>query len=581
MGENIKKFADNYDIAADAALKKAEEKLGVFKKTREQALKLTTPISEGKTLGALAAEIFPENGGMNSELFTNVYATATIDAEERKVINELVKVKSAPTLYKQALANKELGGIGFFNKLMQAVGAKITSVTTSSPEVTFKKLIGEGSTKTEEKKIESLYDFISDTLNDVYISYPPRSLDKTLVYYAVVENGNPIGKTTGAESPVNETKLTSPPTAGESVINEKKESTPKQVEASAVNPEKATKEVKESSTISAPSVVAEVPKEPVALPENKAISINIEAKQSPAKELEKRTEIVSFPEKTAGAVTTEPTSLPGPITNQIEKKESPLNPEKTQVVEKLESANQTLKETNNNFFDSTSKTEVISSVNELTKEKSLEKKKEIFKNTETSRLESSTSQLNDRLLEKQSEIAAKTGTPVASEQSTPINLIEALTALKEKIKKRQERNSLFDSLNEKKEEPTLESKVTTESEKATLPIEKEKSEIKEKTNVLEITKATPSLPVEMKKEEKAVGSIVEQTPVGSEKTSGPSEESNLPKSREESAPEKTAGPDGRGEAVMSQRLVGLDQLEGRLARIEMLLTGPLDVKIVD
>lgn len=556
MGEKLKIFADLYTVKAKEAVDQATARLEKFKVAREAALKLTTPINDKyKTLGDLVADMFPEEGGTNDNLFRNLYANATVSDEEKKSINSLFKLSSAPLTLTMAENRLKNGGDAAFNTIMRSLGKLLIDAGIS-----FKELVGSESTDPDEKKIENFSSFLTE-IRDISIPFGLGSSSE--LYYAVVENGDPIGKKKeAASSPINE-KPEETASAPTSTINEPKTEAPAAAGASALNPEKkeAPSQVTESSSVSASPT--EMPVEPAKTETAgaPAVTVNVEstAPALPKTESTAPAEPATSPEAAAPSTTINETKSTTNVQTSSTSVSSTINPEA-----KATSPEALVVSSSFGFLDKSAQEKLTSEL-KATKEKEStinesKVKSKSSTSTEKSELEKiSTTETINNISEKEKESSDTTSTINEGEKSSEISK-EKLEALNYFLG-----SGFSESIggaSEKKEEP-----LKKESTQAALPKEKTKTDV---------TKSTPSLPVS-----KAPTPSEKEAKPPSDATPAVSAVAEPSEAAPPAPPMETGQTMPAGEASVASSGIDMSALESRLARIELLLTGPLDVKIVE
>lgn len=266
MGEKLKKFIELYDTQASQRVELKKAALEKFKAAREAALKLTAPVNDKyKTLGELVNEMFPESGGLNDDLFRNLYSKSSFEAEDKKIVSELFKVKNTPNEYEMALQLQKQGGEVYFNKVVDALFKTVASSQAGGSTATLKGILGDGSDTAQKEFLE-----VVDQAIDEYSIKGPSGLQNSILYEAVQENQS--SPAAAEKSPIN-------------VPAEKKAEPAPTQEASAVNPEKAAAATKTEVVSTAGQVTSappEVPAEVEKAPEKIAVNINLEQPAVPA-----------------------------------------------------------------------------------------------------------------------------------------------------------------------------------------------------------------------------------------------------------------------------------------------------------
>ena len=204
MKEKLSKFTslfsekiEDYVNSAQKNLEKAVAQFEQWKELRAKAIGLEPD-------PGLIDRVFLETGGINNEQFRNSTDSLYASEDELKsVVQKLFKVNKGPIYVNNAQrrldsANslKSAGGESYFNSLMQALGSAISKSNDS--QATFDQLINSDSS--------DFSDFWE--IGDVDSPDGPRGLISSLEFFeAVKENGNPLSKTIVSEedtsSPIN------------------------------------------------------------------------------------------------------------------------------------------------------------------------------------------------------------------------------------------------------------------------------------------------------------------------------------------------------------------------------------------
>jgi hypothetical protein len=275
MAEKLNAFIALYSKKAEERLAKSSADIEQFKKLRAEAIAYKDIInfSSGNTkyssLGELVAAIYPEEGGVNNDIYVNLYGInkKTFDEEKVKVIDAIYKVRNSPTQYKNNLAVKEQGGEKYFKGVRSAITGLIANARSKGSTITFDSLIGKNNTKDpKEEIIEEFYYAIKDSVNDSEdIIDGPGVLNSAELYDAIVEAGDPTSEASSkssSESPINQTdKASSEKKTASSTINQTTgESPDKKVESASITetgkvakePETESKVVSKTESINEP-----------------------------------------------------------------------------------------------------------------------------------------------------------------------------------------------------------------------------------------------------------------------------------------------------------------------------------------
>lgn len=579
MAENLKKFIDLYDAKAAEVVEQAKAQLEKFKTAREKALALSTPVNaEYATLGKLVDAMVSEDGVVNSAIFQDFIQYSTASNEEKELIRSLKKLRNGPGFYKIAEAQQKRGALPFFNSAMQVFGkASLGGV------LSFNKLVGADSNEPEDKKISYFLESADELIADAQLNFPPGIIGPEF-YYAVVENGNPIGKKEAA-GPINE-KLGEVSGTPSAAINEPNQETKPGEEKSILNPEKkAAPTAIESSAVT--TVPAEMPKEPeqptgTAAP---GIIVNVE---SAAPTLPKKEEVASAAPATASSTTINYIEqIVSRATEQAKNKEkqnAAINQPKTEISQggttnistqqKTETVNQGsslsqyLGQDLAGKLDSASgKKETVSTINDKkTNESSKSSESSVKKESTISETKMASLDAKTKLAEEFKRFTGinleKTTAEKETERQAIIESEKKATAINEEISKKAN-----DSLkpNQEKSETSTSSPETT-SVMSALPND---------SSTTEVTKTLPTLP------EKEKSSSLEKVETILPSVSTNKEAISVQEVKSDSPAEQMGA--SQNVPTQSAQAMGVDMsgVEQRLARLELLLSGTLDVRIIN
>jgi len=594
VAENLKKFIDLYDAKTAEIVEKAKDQLEKFNTAREEALKLSTPVNEEyATLGKLVDAMIREDGSVNSTLFTDFMQYGTASKEEKELIKSLHKLKNGPAFYKNAEAQQKRGAMPFFNSAMQIFGkASVDGV------LAFNKLIGTDSNEPEDKKISYFLESADELIADAQLNFPAGIIGPEF-YYAVVENGNPIGKKeVSTTSPINEKPEQSAPAAG-SVINEKKTGGEVGSAKSAVNPEKkeaAPTSIESSKVTSAP---AEMPKEPEkpAKEATPGVVVNVESTSPslPTPEEPKVTPATTpAPSTTINETSNVSTSIKeGDTTSVINSEEvenSYISSIYKQVEQLLGGFSPKLEEA---YRTNVEAKKAASTINEKKEKSTAAPEKASPAQTK------STKSLVELASEIEKMIGPMTGplettksvlASIPSLGSTPIN--ESKSASKFSMSDVESFKKYVGIDIEKLAAGEMAGSVINEKIKPVDIAAIEQIETSQTMDMMETTAVSPSLPSESAETEvtKSMPTLPEQAvgpaptpeksgetlPKGAESPEEAVTAKEVPSSAPEEKPQMPTAPSpakGTGSDLSS--------LENRLARLELLLSGTLDVRIVE
>lgn len=560
MGEKLSKFIELFNTNAAASVERSKVKLDKFTAVREIALKLTAPVNEEyKTLGSLIEKMIPESGILDDSLFREVYAKAALEKEDKAVVSDLFKLKSAPNSYNKAVNIKEKGGESYFNSLMQEIGNAMSSASLSFDDV-----VG--------KDIKGFVDFLYEGINS--LPEGPVDLSSPELYAAVVENGTPIGKKEEAKS--------SPGAINETLPKKGEEVAPKLPSTSAVNPEKAAETLKtevESTSSQVTSVAPEVPAE-LEKKEKQAININIEKPEVPSEIKTTPTQVVNQGNQSTTNV--QNTTVNSEVTTQNQTNLTSA-PASTQINDmsskKTENSNQmTLggsksitqqalelgkqygfseKELKELALGSTINSSTLTNkIESLTKNQS----KTVTSST-ANQLSSSTSSINEG--EEESETATSTDQSIINDAKpstmTSGGKFDALVATAKKYGINTE-SFEKSKVSSQVEEPEGNEEVS--AQKSALP------------QTMEVSKTQQTLP-----RETTVESVAQKQATALEsQAQAPIEAVEKPADRMTAAQTSESKP---AEQAKPAQMIDLSGLENRMMRIEHLLANTLEVKIVE
>lgn len=581
MGENIKKFIQTFDEFAKAKVDFADQHLKEFNKARAEAIALKTPVNdEYKTLGELLAKIFSEDGKFNNQLFQNVYSKLSLEKSDQDIFSQVFKVKNAPITYQKAVDFQKIGGETYFNQIAGALGSMIARSGALGSKITFNEIIGANSGEDENKKISN-FGKVIDSLEDKdgnSIDIPSKLANSSSLYYAMVENGDPLGKNKETSpSPINETE-------------KKSEATPTSpATGSAVNPEKAIAGEKTEVQKTEGQVTASAPEVPKELekPQKTPININLEA-PAPAEPGPTSSTSVSSTTNVVNQSTT--TNVTNESKEQVTQSSNNLSPSTQNLSQTTISAptsqindasiKKTVTEGAKNLVTTSTKN-LTSQIFDLDKKFGVDQTSLMklgsaatinsiptgeTKNEEsTTTKEEKTTSLNET---KGKESQSTSSTPVSASinetkpSSTSTGKYEALLAAAKQFGINTEKYEVKNTQTTTTvSEPEGNSEITT-TEKSSLP------------KPMEVTKSMVSLPTEPKPavQTQAKPTVeLTQSSVGSTEKTEPVAATPIKEEANSTQPAPTA----------STTRLDLSSLENRLMRIEYLLSNTLEVKIID
>jgi hypothetical protein len=251
-------FSEKIEDYVNSAQENLENSVAKFEKWKE----LRAKAIELESDPGLIDRVFLETGGINNDLFRNSTDALYASGDELKsVVKKLFKVNKGPIYVNNAQrrldsANslKSAGGESYFNSLMQALGSTIAG--TNDSQAIFDKLINSDSS-----------DFSDFWSTNVDSPDGPRGLISSVEFFeAVKENGNPLSTITVSEgvgdSPLNPADSLSDEPTGISPINEETSPNAENEEMSPLNPDGG-----QSSSVDVGITTSTVSGSPVNLPE--------------------------------------------------------------------------------------------------------------------------------------------------------------------------------------------------------------------------------------------------------------------------------------------------------------------------
>lgn len=263
MGEKLNKLIEKYESSSADALKKANEKFNTYRslKSKIESSNESLDLPEYPTVGAFVAALFPEKGGVDRDLFQNIYPKLEISDENQVLIKSLFKVANAPLSLQKATSFQEQGALVYFNKIKNQLVQAVQSAKSLGTNISIDEVLGKGSQLPDDEKIENFLDSLAYLVPEVGLLSPPEVMGPNL-YEAMVESFK--NETSQVMTPINEEKASEvAPVA----------------EGSALNPSE-TSLGEETETVSGlGQVTSSVPEVPTELPEKETIPININLEQ--------------------------------------------------------------------------------------------------------------------------------------------------------------------------------------------------------------------------------------------------------------------------------------------------------------
>jgi len=548
VGENLKKFIDLYSAKADDRLKSAEARLEAFKKARESAVALTLPLDgDYSTLGGLVAKMFPEKGGIDNSLFSNVYSQLTLEKEDREPIQKVFKLRNAPIVHEEALKIKSISGEKYFNDVISSLTSSMLEARSLGAKIDFSSLLGKTGKKSSEDNLEDFGDGVQSLLSDTNMPYVGLFGSAELfsaVDEFVTQNGDPVLASKSESSPINPNAETFASSESSSPINATEGEKGKDV-GSTINPEKKTAEA-ETEKAAVLGSAPEVPEETKPFANVPEVTVKVEA-ASP--NVTVKVEAAS-PNVT---VTQTPNTTPG-LSNLAPSPVNETKVENTAVTSNSSSSSTTI---NPAAAAAPSGTESTTNVyqkylgNEITNE------------------------MADALF------STPVSTTVASTSST-INSLNTSANSSKTSSEKVDTSTLNENQSESMVKETTSNNVGEYIDSQAIQqylgftMADLKNEKSAKTSDTSVTKTNSSLP--LKKEELAKSESVNSAT--SETTEKPTSQVTLTPVESE---ERSVGAMQQTATAQPAQSISFDvsDLEARLGRIELLLTGTLDVKIVE
>jgi len=539
--EKKKIFVDAFNKKADDLIKQSDEKIAQYTAARQKAIKLTDPISLSfskpqvsfSTIGELFAWVYPEAGG--SEVMPEGFAPVILEnlagkdspgKAEYKILHKNFYEPVNKTTYIQL---KELGGEGWLKLFMSSALDKMAQVKQ----------------KISDYKIFSDFETVLDDLSEGIILYNlPGGLVAPL-YDAFIESGNATPET--PSSPVNATETPKP--AGSAPINDTTKSE-KSKPASALNPEKSAQTPLETTTGTVTAGKSELPKEVGKGPETgaPAVVVNVESAAS------------KLPASPAPAEKpTTPTAAPSATQSKPAAAPSPVNSSKETLTNNVTTNNISAEKTTSSF-----------STNDAAL---LKKYTGVSVNVPTAVGGAASSTINNISTSKNTENNKSSADSKTSTSSTNSSVNEITNKEEQNIEKSSESESAESTTNN-----ISSSDAMLLKKYAGFDVSASKKGAADKTGSTEVVKTKPALPAVKAPEVKAqlpAEPIDKKTePVTAKEVKSESPEAESP-AKATSAPTESAG-----QAATSGSM-NTGDIESRLARIEYLLSGTLDVKIVE
>jgi hypothetical protein len=571
--EKLSKFTSLFSEKIEDYVNSAQENLENSVAKFEQWKELRAKAIELESDPGLIDRVFPDVGGINNDDFiAETIALYASGDDLKSVVKKLFKVREGPLSKKRAQNRldsvnslKSAGGESYFNSLMRALGSELSK--SNDPQAIFDNLIN--------SEPSDFSDFWED------INYPagPRGLISSVEFFeAVKENGNPLSTITVSEgvgdSPLNPADSLSDEPTGISPINEETSPNAENEEMSPLNPDGG-----QSSSVDVGITTSTVSGSPVNLPEEEQPAasesiINIES--SPEQKETISQENTIFEKEIITSPISDTPTLSTQAESSVPVQDSPVNEVSTKsIFEKLNTGKYS------EFFKSAGiEIPNESKISEILNDSSQNETSSINSN-EVTQNETSAINLNEVTQNETSAINLNEVTQNEGEvniQDSPVNEVST--------------KSIFEKLNTGKYseffksagiEIPNESKISEiiNSTSSTSPLTMQSTlDSDSNQGMLGLTKDLVKMPTESPSistpqiEQTASSSQDQPTSVQqADSTSLSPVESN-----ESEFPKDSPNVPEQAGSTMS---ADFSKLEEKLSRIEFILSGPLDVKIID
>jgi hypothetical protein len=547
-------FVADFNAKIAEIIKKTEESIAQYTEARNTAIKLADPIDlklpdlkvEFKTVGELFAWVYYKEG---SERIPMEYASILMpvlsgrDASDEskaayKTLHKTYQAQNRKNFYEEL--NRLGGGLAWFNTFMNSA---LTQMRKANLRVSGFKDYDEF-----EEAISDLSEYMPENLK----GGRPQGVLSNL-YAAFIEYDDTPKKSEETPAPINEPSASSPTSEQASSINEGEKGTPSP-EKSVINPNPVKPTESENIEKTSGTVVAANPTIPVEAKEEippSPINVDVTVPEQPA----------ASPSVASSSVINE-----APVVNQSETSvsnttNSPINVDVT---------------TNNSTASNNSSEEIINNIRQrLEKIKASQSTVNDLKNTSvkntissalSDKLESSTT---SNVIESSSGINEKTINKTISSVLSPEEKKVKLEALRTRLGLNSEKitNSITSNITSEKsseEKNTLETN-TTEPTLPTAPL----------STALEVSKTSPMFSEKTK----------ESSSITAEKTNMLTQEAKPDVSLTpvtQAAPAESPTKSNQTPEMSAPSVnIDMSMLEQRLSRLEYLLSGTLDVRIVN
>ena len=543
---------------AEDLIKQSDEKIAQYAAARQKAIKLTDPISLSfsdpkvsfSTVGELFAWVYPEAGGsenmpsaFTSVILENLAGKDSLGKEEYKILH---KNFYAPISQSRYIQLKELGGEKWFDRFMSSALSKMAQVKQKISDY---------------KTVADFETAVDDLSQGMLLGIElPDGLTAPL-YDAFIESGTAKPET--PSSPVNATEAAKP--AGSAPINDTANSE-KSAPASTLNPEKSATAPLETTTGTVTAGKSELPKEVGKGPETgaPAVVVNVEsaAPNLPASPAP------------AAAAPSMPTVASSPVNSSKETVTNNVTNNNTSAEKNTASpivAGDAIKKYLAPTSKTTNKTNVTgSTINNLS-----ESDAQLLKNFIEGDSNQITSATNSSV---SNTTTSATNSSVSNTTTSATNSsVNEITPKEEKIIEKSSESNAYSDIVDINNISSGDAELLKKY--AGFDVNSPKKDAGDKTGSTEVVKTKPALPAVKTPEVKAplpAEPIDKKTePVTAKEVKSESSETESPATPASMPTEYAA------EQTSTQASMNTEDIEARLARIEYLLSGTLDVKIVD
>lgn len=548
MLEKKKIFVDSFNKKAEDLIKQSDEKIAQYAAARQKAIKLTDPISLSfsdpkvsfSTVGELFAWVYPEAGGsenmpsaFTSVILENLAGKDSLGKEEYKILH---KNFYAPISQSRYIQLKELGGEKWFDRFMSSALSKMAQVKQKISDY---------------KTVADFETAVDDLSEGMLLGIElPGGLTAPL-YDAFIESGTAKPET--PSSPVNATEAAKP--AGSAPINDTANSE-KSAPASTLNPEKSATAPLETTTGTVTAGKSELPKEVGKGPDAgaPAVVVNVESAAP---------NLLASSAPAAAAAPSMPTVASSPVNSSKETVTNNVTNNNNTSAEKNTAspivAGDAIKKVIDPTSKTTNKTKVTGSI--------------------INNLSESDAQLLKNFIEGDSNpITSATNSSVLNTTTSATNSsVNEITPKEEKIIEKSSESNAYGDVVDINNISSGDAELLKKY--AGFDVNSPKKDAGDKTGSTEVVKTKPALPAVKTPEVKAP---LPAEPIDKKTEPVTAKEVKSESSETESPATPASMPTGyAAEQPSTQASMNTEDIEARLARIEYLLSGTLDVKIVD